>query len=164
MYLEKSGFWSCLGDRSNYSFLSRSAPLTKRADFRENIPPPVDPSPTPRDTRFGHPQRGQGAGKRRTPKQTQTQTPQQLKGGKILGRTLSGGSGETRGSRPHQGRGWGNKGKSSAPQSGITGERKAKKIHFPEGERPRNRPVGVTKVSFPGKEGTSISGDTELQV
>lgn len=30
--LEKSGFWSSLGARRNYSFLSHSAPLTKRAD------------------------------------------------------------------------------------------------------------------------------------
>lgn len=30
----ESGCWSCWGDHRNYSFLSHSAPLTHRADFR----------------------------------------------------------------------------------------------------------------------------------
>lgn len=39
MDLEKSGFWSCLGDHRNYSSLFHSAPLTKRADLRKNKTP-----------------------------------------------------------------------------------------------------------------------------
>lgn len=43
------------------------------------------------------------------------------------------------------------------PQSLTILEREAKKNHFPEDKRPRNRLVGVTKVSFPGQEDTSNS-------
>lgn len=39
LYLEKSGFGSCWGNQRNYSSLSRSAPLTKRADFRKKQNP-----------------------------------------------------------------------------------------------------------------------------